>query len=664
MLPPFRINGAPNPAAMLANSFLIDCLYHQDGDGVQQYANLAGAEVVYFTSDPTTFPPDYLILKNGDEILIALAGTTQRAQLLSHVLSGIWPVVDHETQQIVMGSFYLGLTEIEQDILNRIGGLASKKIRITGHSYGASVGYMLGLHMNKKPIPPVGIEVMTFGEPKSQGGPGANPPLSSHDRIVVIDDPVQYSPPAVMMLLGAGKLVGTTKLLGNIGWRHDGVAWQLSKKELKPFVNPVPYFFQEPAALALFGSVSTSHHYIDETYLPWSYTRWNESGLNPSYIALTPKVEAFTSNAFIPPAILGPPVTPQVENDGWFDTPNGPITQANQPYWQFVSAAGNTLPPGDSSMTVMKGSFLYNFGTGGFSESLYAVAQPNLSYSDMTAKMLSILPYRMALSRTESSQGCQNPLKPFGIRVEDEESAKDSLITTIGPPPYPGYILPVANLNFIFSQNIIQGKACQLKWCGSLPQQQAFTYLHGVALAATDNNLTDAIAVEELKYAEMSADYRANLNSYVHQIRAANLGLRFLNSPWDLNGKPDPAKAFPTAVVYDAVSQCYDITMPQAPLKKIARYALRGFKSLRPLNGRRTGIQVGPTTIRIQFPLRQILWDNAGSLVPEVWGYFVPNETIPPDPVQRPGVQHVAIVNKKIGRPFGGQAGRSKGKPH
>jgi len=661
MLPAFRNGSFPSGSAMFANAYLIDSLYHQDLPAAQAYATLAGSVLDRFEADPSTYPPDWVMMHNGNDYLVCLAGTTKIAQWLAHVGSAFFPTIDTTTGHFSVGSFYVGLSLVEPAIMARLGTLTGKTIRLAGHSYGGAAAYILALHLMLSPNPPARVEVQTFGEPRSQGGTQNTALPAIHDRITTREDPVQFTPPSVSMLMGSSKIVSIIKLIGDGSWRHEGTHWNFSPLGI---IQPDPVtilFFEEPFLLFELGVTKGAEHSVDASYLPRSIERWSSDGLNPEYSALLPKCAEWFGQPFVPPAQVGPAITPSQQNTAWFLNPAGPIDSLNQRYWQVASSVANITPTGGTTLSQMKGTFLFNFGTGGFSESLHAVNNTTLTYADMRAKMLALLPFRCALSRLAITN-VKNPLVPFGIRVEDELVSRDAFNSIVpAGAAGNGFVVPVST-NEIFGQNIRQGNACQLKWCGLQSRQQAYTYIHAVALAATDNTLNDSNAVEMLKYAEMSSGYFSALAQYAHQIRLQGLGFRYLDSPWDTPTGPGP-NAFPTSVAYNVAGSYYEFTMPSAPLAPFARYVLRGFKNMNFLNGRHPGIAIGGTQIRILERARQVVWDGTGTLVPEAWGYFTPNETLPPDLTQRFGVQHIAIVGKKIGRPFGGQRGRQSARP-
>lgn len=312
--------------------------------------------------------------------------------------------------------------------------------------------------------------------------------------------------------------------------------------------------------------------------------------------------------------------------------------------------------------TQMKGTFFFKLGSGGFSESLYNVVGDSITYSQMMQKMKDLLPWRTALSITGNSPGGHNPAVLTGIecsaiRVEDELQNKDSL-TDLVIDTTPGFPLLPPPANPLFSQNLNQNVAAKLQWNGASTKQQAVTFLHGIPIAGADDDINNAAAISTLNDAPMSAVWLNRLRDYGHAVRLKGVGFRYLNSPWTTTATAPTG--IPISVTYDAAHENYVLEFAQAPIKPRTRYVLRGFKSLRFLNGRWPGIDIGTNKVRILRKARSDAWDQEGTAVPEVWNYFQPNETSPEDPNLLPGVKYFFLTTKKIGRPFGLPRGRQR----
>ncbi len=297
--------------------------------------------------------------------------------------------------------------------------------------------------------------------------------------------------------------------------------------------------------------------------------------------------------------------------------------------------------------TRMKGTFFFKMGTGGWTESLYAVIDTSKNYKTMMSDMDSLLNLRCKLSITgdfgnQPKPWCLNPVNIQAIRVEDETLNKDAFTTlyAVTPTGYPTNATDSALLR----QNLYQDEAAKIQWNGANPGEQSVTYLHGIPVKGADDNPNDINATSLIHDAEMSTDWLSALSDYAHAIRQKGLGFRRL-------------------VTYDTTKETYTFTMPQAAPKLKMRYVLRGFKSLNFLNGRRAGLMGTGNTITLLGKWRQQAWDGLGYVSPEVWAYFIPNETQPANPAQLPGAKFFFITSKKIGRPFELPRGRARVKP-
>jgi len=317
--------------------------------------------------------------------------------------------------------------------------------------------------------------------------------------------------------------------------------------------------------------------------------------------------------------------------------------------------------------TRMKGTFIMGQDGGGFSESLYAVTDTGMTYTQMMTFMQQLLPFRMALTLPGGIQSVPifktiNGVEAMYIRVEDELRNKDALLEKV-TGTFTGFPVPTPSPGPIFQQCLNNDIAAKVQWNGSVAGQQAVTYLHGIPVAASDDDINDASAISTLRKTPMASTWLLNLRQYAHAIRIRGLGFRYLTSPWSVGGGAG-FDATPTSIAYDSVNEMYLVTMPQAPPQSRMRYVLRGFRGLPFLNGRWAGQQIGTTAvIRIQRRAREVVWDGQGSVAPEVWSYFLPNETIPADPVNLPGAKYFFLTRKKVGRPFGEPRGRVRVRP-
>lgn len=287
-LPQTLYDGSPNPAAMYVNSLLIDGLYRQDQTPFNEYAAIAGATALPIVSDPITFTPDYGILLTADDAIVVFAGTTNSAQWVSHIASAYFPLIDSDSGNSVVGSFYLGLNAIELAVTNAIRPEIRRNVILAGHSYGAGSLKIYADHLAALSRPPGRITLMTFGEPKSTGSIIGTTIPYEHIRIVgsvpqrreradpIGIDPVTFTPPGVLQLFKFALTVAVPLAFLGLKWRHFGSAWALSENGLAVttvYDNFLVKFDATGWAYLVENLAYSQLHGID-TYLRNSYDLW------------------------------------------------------------------------------------------------------------------------------------------------------------------------------------------------------------------------------------------------------------------------------------------------------------------------------------------------------------------------------------------------------
>lgn len=287
-LPQTLYDGSPNPAAMYVNSLLIDGLYRQDRTPFQEYAGIAGATLAAFESNPITFTPDYGVLLTAEDALVVFAGTTNSAQWVAHIASAYFPLIDSDSGNSVVGSFYLGLNDIELAVTNAIRPEIRRNLILTGHSYGAGSLKIFADHIAASARPPGNISLMTFGEPKSTGALIFTPPTYQHLRIVgsvpqrrqpddaIGLDPVTFSPPGVLQIFKFALTIALPLSFLGLKWRHFGSAWGLSENGMSvvtAYDNFLVKFDPTGWTFLVDNLENQDLHRID-SYLSNSYDLW------------------------------------------------------------------------------------------------------------------------------------------------------------------------------------------------------------------------------------------------------------------------------------------------------------------------------------------------------------------------------------------------------
>lgn len=680
---PFEIDGKPNPKAALVNLVLMDSLYRESSEAVDDYAAISGSTVVVPFRKPDTLPPAYCILKNGNEYLICFAGTVNTPQWLMH-LGSIWaPSIDTKVGKPVVLSFFDGEFAIEDDILAKIPFNSNSIIRVTGHSYGAAVGHIFLRRLLNGLTDPPRVELMTFGEPKAYGGRG-RPDFPVHQRILEADDPVQFCPPGYAFLWRSGPVVGVAAFVFGLRWSHSGQAWSYESDGTYEQRTTIPDVYITDLVLLGFSSTvgTPLNHIIDKGYLP-SMLKTNFISPGDPLFPIIQLGQRYVGSPISPDNMARDAITPTQVNDDWFpgEIPK-PITSQN--ITSSVVISGNvSIKPfnfnGVSMAAQFKGTLDFAMDNQGFSESLYAVPGSPLvpdSYIGMQSAMKQVLNARMLLSHGLDTE-CPNPLVCVNIKVEDENVLRDAYVSSVQAQPtslqFPDPLPPRT-----LRDNANVELCAKLSWQSGASRQKAVTYLHGLPLDYFNYGAGNPVRLGvDLRESNPNAEWIQNLEKYCNTIVANGLGFRYLTSPWDFlppapnAGNPGPL-ATPVSVVYNPTYSMYEIQMPPGSVgaNTVDRYVLRGWKQFPYMNGRWPGMLVAATiapqtgtVIRILRKARQVASLQPGFVSLQRWSYFRPSLAGPGAGLGFPGVVYYFVTSKKVGRISEVQRGRARNRP-
>jgi len=662
---------------------MIQTCYGQDEPGAILGANAIGAAVLDRLVDPTTYEPDWVAVGDGQTAIICLAGTTNLAQWLGHAGSTVapYPVNFGGKEFVVVASFWLGVVFRFPRILQALAPYAGKRILLAGHSYGGAAAYILSNDFGNPNVmsPTPYREVLTFGEPKSFGG-GTGPfPPDKHVRIVTIGsknaltgskrDPVTMSPPSVLALYSSQKFLNILKFVGGVIFAQDGPEYYLYPDGPLDGPHSYPGLFLVPFTeiIAFLGNAAdyASLHYLNTSYLAKSLALAQAAGCQ-NLASLFARAAAYASGGVPPTIQVQPTLTADQINQGW-GLSAGTVTEPNRATFATISAAATVVEPlsfytGGSDMSIMKGTIEFNSEQGGWSESCYS-SVPGETIPSMLQKMTGLLGKRMLLSFGQDTPGCQNPINPYAIRVEDTLGLRNSADLFVLPPgavpngPFitvpPSYIsvsFGFANPGTIVNsnQNLDLELGTRVRIASGNPLEYASPMFHGIpfsALSGGASNLANAFTRE----ASFSPTYQTQLQIYLGYMAAVGLGYRNISGAWNqLTGSPPVTTNLPgpwckpTYWYYDPTAEQiillwtaagnagpqvgttapyaptlawqppYNSTQPsqitlQAPLNypsigSLVRVQVRAWKGFQVLNGRWTAEVVGPGTFQIVVP--------------------------------------------------------------
>lgn len=643
-------DGTPNPSAMFINAVLAAGLYSLDPTPWNVYRAISGSALVRFVPGPTSFQPGYGILLAGSDALVVFAGTVNAMQWAGHIGSAVFPVADQQTGTLGNGSFIIGEALAEPDVVAAVLPATSGTLNISGHSYGGAAGFILGTHLAAAPTRPANIAVQTFGEPYSYSAQvlPANPDL--HLRIIAGEDarfdfeyptavdPVTFSPPPAVQLFKFGLIIGLGQAALGTRWVHRGVAWELTENRLLatgwdrsigtrlPLVQDLRFVHNLP---------SVGQHALFTSYLPKAMAAWQRSARNRELQVLVPIAELYIANPFAPADNLSPSVPAATINDS-FDLPALTFTDSNRLDFDNVTAQAvrDLTFSGVRTMTLLRGITTWLVEGQGFAEQWHS-SNPADTYSSIQKKLASILPFRCLLSATlyRTDVPSNNPIVPTYFRISDDLLLRDVQVTAVSSMQ--GWATRVGNLQ--------ENLAARIVWAGSDGAQIAATYLHGVPVNSVTNPQRGAV---------FSGTYLTALQRYCNAVAANGFGFNTIN-----NAPPNALGAI-TAVTYNATSGYYTITTTNACPQGRFTCALRGFRSCRVLNGRKSCQATGANQFLVYKQAAAHVWDNFGTAVP-LEGYNngvrfsnyvvkVPASAAP-----------TLLTTRKLGRPFRLQVGHA-----
>lgn len=281
-MPGILRRSSPNPQACLVMASLIEAMYRQNRAWANSVATAIDAEIVAWVVDPSTFPPDYLVIKGPWGNLVACAGTTNKPQWIAHMASGFGGVIDQFTGTSAVRSFFVGEQAIEPGIRAALGNIAGQRIFLTGHSYGAAAAHIFGVHLRFWGGRPLAANMLTFGEPMAFSKSPPVPSVGTHLRLVgsknPIDrgtyplgiDPVTLTPPPRG---GAFDVVGNFVQAVGAGaadWQHRGSQYGISEEAIveTSWFHRWHEGINEVQASAFFlNAPNFAEHYAKDSYL-------------------------------------------------------------------------------------------------------------------------------------------------------------------------------------------------------------------------------------------------------------------------------------------------------------------------------------------------------------------------------------------------------------
>lgn len=635
LLQPDNSDGTPNGSAMFAYCLCIDGLYHRELTPAEQYAALAGAEIIGKRIDPDTYEPDYVILGDGTTAVVCLAGTTNDPQWIGHAGSAFIPVPDYKLiNGGTVASFEYGTRIREPEIFAFLAPYFDKEIVFVGHSYGGAAANILAAHLAVKIVKGT-QKVLTFGEPKSYTRSTTVPTPAYKARIVNaitpgtvhglaqdLRDPITLMPPGQIEFIGFGYYGLLVKLIGGLGFVHSGDEWFMTPTKVTgPFSYPLAFnvpFYELAQLIELLNKV-TFLHFMDTAYLGNALRAWQRSGTNPELQALLPTASRYLDQPALLPSITGPTIPAAAINES-AGLPSGTITEANRTTIAtvVVSASVEITPTfsGESSMG-FKITLLLAQDNEGTTQSFYTVGpnSPNgqpWNYQSAFQAGVNMIPLRTALSQCPDQPKCVNPLTIPYIRVDNQAIARGTEVFNVINPSYSSFIAAnppwTPDLSF-WGNSTFNNDAANSCWKGTMNDgagHEANFYFHGVPLYSEGGTgLAGGIQLPNIggRTTTPYARWLTNLYSFCNGLRTNMLGFRGVSNIWTPNGAnpagltPPPLNGtpLPGGIFYNLPGtplNTYSFIVAQLPPTNLSNsrgtwpFILRSFKNLRVVNGR------------------------------------------------------------------------------
>jgi hypothetical protein len=677
-------SGAPDPQGQYVAALAISMLYANDRTSATALALALGGKLDEWVRDQATVPADFLVINGPGWSIVAVCGTTNNPQALNYIAGypasvnarGITPASALPVQ--TNWGFQDGLDGVQVQIAAAVGDRFGKRILIAGHSYGAACGFILGRRWASPDRPLCDIQLLTFGEPRSFTAVPPAREVDWHARLVShiesnltdsnqphpgIWDPVTLLPPTgglvsllVPPVLWRAQAVGLT-------WEHFGDPYTLTYDTITPG-TPAQVFGEFAVAFqvadAARNMIYFPVHYMRNVYLPASKALWEEAGEPGPLAPFASFVAAYNAAFDVLPDDLGPVTPNDVINESTFagEPSAGPVTPATRLQATLISASVYTVPSyqfgfiGSSIMTLYKGTFDMNApGWGGFSESVYSDV-PTESAQSMMQKMIALLPFRMKLSVGPDNPGCNNPIVPYAIRVEDELVLRDTTQIYVTSPggaavansvacPGSWTSIPGASSSPLtststtpgYNQNLDCQLGARVKFTSGTGGQIATPMFHGFPVGGMANTiLAPGNGNVFNRQSPPSGLWLQQLQNYVQALAVRGLGFRNIGGAWGGANNQNVPFSGPSDWTYDPSAemvtllwlpgQCpvgfaYNAPTPPSPLPTVPPYLstttfasqvlgnwpfqnsrcrlqVRGWKSFPVLNGRWSAQAVAP----------------------------------------------------------------------
>jgi hypothetical protein len=379
---PFPNNlGFPDASALLEQTILVWAVYNGRQDVAQQLLDaVGGGTILSWNFQPTSWPPSWALLRQGNHLYFVFAGTVNNGQLLGDITGAFaapYPGFGNQAH-----SFFLGTTRNLAPAITAAlpPDYATCDVSFCGHSFGGSLAFILATewHIN---VPGPRVELLSLGAPKpfttNYGGALPNVCLA----VGTTNDAVCFLPPGTAIAVALGPL--STWALGvPTNWTHYGDCFLLDSGGVPGRIGQ-GFWNATPSVDVVTG---TTRAHPSGNYLLLAYANWNANGNaqpNPgigriaaNILGITPVAQNAANvnvDAFVNPAQQNAQIF--MDQQGGVLNP-GNLADVENFQGDFLrSIPGNAILPGatarSSDMTVKVTYFYHDGGKAGISESWY-----------------------------------------------------------------------------------------------------------------------------------------------------------------------------------------------------------------------------------------------------------------------------------------------------
>lgn len=214
-------NGTVQYESLLEQIVGIACIYANDLATLRQAITvMGGGNVVSFVHQPQAWPPSWCLWQQGNTFVMHIAGTTNSSQIARHII-GIFPTNDSVLFGQIHAFFYTIYTQLKTALLAVLPqDLAFNNLIFSGHSFGASLAWLLASYFKNRRIPN-SVHYLGFAPAKSVTTDYSGIRPDSCVGIHNVGDMVGYLPPQYSSYV-VGAVVPGASFAIPTNWSHRG----------------------------------------------------------------------------------------------------------------------------------------------------------------------------------------------------------------------------------------------------------------------------------------------------------------------------------------------------------------------------------------------------------------------------------------------------------